>query len=158
MKSPLALLLLLCGLALAGCGPQTTPRPPCPKGELCLEWGNNGEPDSLDPQIAGAEWETVILNDLFVNLTDTDQAGRTIPGMATHWEVSDDALTWTFHLRDAKWSDGVPVTAGDFVFGLQRLMDPKTAAEQASQVYAIKNAKLVNGGKLPVSALGVRAI
>ncbi|MGN6517401.1 MAG: peptide ABC transporter substrate-binding protein, partial [Rhizomicrobium sp.] len=67
-------------------------------------------------------------------------------------------LTYTFKIRDHKWSDGVPVTADDFVFSLRRILDPKTAAPYASLLYPIRNAQAVNGGKLPLAALGVRAV
>ena len=123
------MLAALAPLASA-CSKQVV-RAPCPKGELCLEYGNTAEPLTLDPHKSAAVWESNILQDLLIGLTDDDAAGRTIPGMATHWETSPDGLTWTFHLRDAKWSDGVPVVADDFVVGLRRLMDPKVAATQA---------------------------
>ena len=161
---PARLLLVIALAAIlplaAACGGkgQGALRPPCPKGELCLEYGNSGEPTTLDPQKMNATWEMSIISGFMVGLTDNDAAGRTIPGMATHWEVSPDGLTWTFHLRDAKWSDGTPVTADDFVFGIQRLFDPKVASGQAVQFYAIKNSRAVNGGKLPLSALGVKAL
>src|SRR6202040_4215157 len=74
------------------------------------------------------------------------------------WETSADGKVWTFHLRDAKWSDGVPMSADDFVYSLRRLLDPKTGAQYASLMYIIQNAEAVNAGKLPLSALGVRAI
>jgi oligopeptide transport system substrate-binding protein len=78
--------------------------------------------------------------------------------MAERWTTSPDGLTWTFHLRDATWSDGVPVTADDFVFSLRRILAPETASEYASLLYLIKNAQVVNEGKAPGTALGVRAL
>ena len=158
MKSPLALLLVACALVLAGCEEKTALRPPCPKGQLCMEFGNSTELGSLDPHKVNSTWEFEVVQNLLVGLVDMDPAGQPAPGMATHWETSKDGLTWTFHLRDANWSDGVPVTADDFVFALQRLFDPKIASEQASQYYAIKNSRAVNGGKAPPSALGVHAL
>jgi oligopeptide transport system substrate-binding protein len=159
-RLPLIAMLAACAPLLAACGgggEQKALRPPCPAGRLCLEYGNSGEPTTLDPQKANASWEFGIVSDFMVGLTDNDAAAKTIPGMATHWEQSPDGLVWTFHLRDGQWSDGTPVTAADFVFGLQRLFDPKTASGQAAQFYAIKNSRAVNGGKLPLSALGVTA-
>ena len=67
--------------------------------------------------------------------------------MAERWETSADGLTWTFHLRDALWSDGVPVTADDFVFSLRRILTPGLASEYAYLLYFIKNAQAVNEGK-----------
>jgi oligopeptide transport system substrate-binding protein len=152
------LALLLAATALSGCGGQSgAVRAPCPAGKLCLEYGNSGEPTTLDPQKANAVWEVNIGQELLTGLTEMDPTGATIPGMATHWETSEDGLTWTFHLRQANWSDGAPVTADDFVFGFRRLFDPKIASQTAAQFYAIKNAQAVNGGKLPLTALGVSA-
>ena len=67
--------------------------------------------------------------------------------MATHWETSSDGKVWTFHLRDAVWSDGVAVTADDFVFALRRIMDPKTASAYASLLYVIENGQAVQGAR-----------
>jgi oligopeptide transport system substrate-binding protein len=143
---------------LAGCGQHKAVRAPCPAGQLCLELGNGSEPISLDPPKTTGTWESRILGDLFVGLTQDDPQGRAIPGMATSWQTTPDGKVWTFHLRDAKWSDGAPVTADDFVFSFRRLMDPRTASEYAYLLYFLKNAEPVNEGKAPLTALGVRAI
>lgn len=148
-----AALVVLCVAACQG-APQ---RAACPAGKVCLEYGNNSEPQTLDPQKANLLDETAIINDLMMGLTTDGPDARPIPGAATHWETSPDGLTWTFHLRDARWSDGRPVTADDFVFGLQRTLDPKTASIYAYLLYVIKNGQAVNEGKLPLSALGVSA-
>jgi len=76
-----------------------------------LNRGNGAEPESLDPQFAGSVAEENILNDLMVGLTTLDAAGRPIPGMAEGWTTSPDGKVWTFHLRKALWSDGMPVTS-----------------------------------------------
>ncbi len=77
--------------------------------------------------------------------------------MATRWEVSDDGKTYTFHLRDnAKWSDGEPVTAEDFVFGWQHLLAPKNASKYAYMLYPIANAEAINTGKQPAESLGAQ--
>lgn len=133
-------------------------RPPCPADKLCLHFGNVSEPKSLDPHKSTGTWESRVINDVIEGLTTDDPEGKPIPGMAESWTVSPDGLTWTFNLREATWSDGVPVTADDFVFSLRRILDPETAAEYASLIYVIKNAQPVNEGKMPVEALGVRAI
>ena len=79
-----------------------------------LNRGNGAEPESLDPQFAGSVAEENILNDLMVGLTTLDAAARPIPGIADSWQTSPDGKLWTFHLRKAFWSDGTPVTAGQF--------------------------------------------
>src|SRR6202012_5056287 len=81
-----------------------------------------------------------------------------IPGMATHWKSSPDGLTWTFYLREAPWSDGKPVTADDFVFSWRRLLDPATASIYAYFAYVMQNAVAINKGKMPITALGARAL
>jgi oligopeptide transport system substrate-binding protein len=125
---------------------------------MCLELGNTNDPVSLDPHKTQGTWESRITGDMLMGLTQDDPAGKAVPGMATHWDVSADGKVWTFHLRDAKWSDGVAVTADDFVFALRRIMDPKTASAYASLLYIIENAQAVNEGTRPLAALGVRAI
>src|SRR6185437_2581567 len=100
-----------------------------------LNRGNGSEPKSLDQAFVDTAAESNILGDILIGLTTLDAAARPIPGMAERWETSQDGKTWTFHLRKALWSDGHPVTAGDFVFAWQRLLDPKTAAPYAYNLW-----------------------
>lgn len=120
--------------------------------------GNGAEPDTLDPQLASTQYENNVIGDMFLGLMTEDAHGNPVPGAATSFSASDDGLTYTFKLRDHAWSDGKPVTAHDYVFSYRRLLDPKTAAQFAAILYPIRNAEAVNGGKLPVEALGVRAL
>jgi oligopeptide transport system substrate-binding protein len=151
------LIAALAVLALTACqgAPQ---RAACPAGQVCLEYGNNVEPQTLDPQKANLTDEFSIISDLIMGLTTDGPDASPVPGGATHWEVSPDGLVWTFHLRDARWSDGVPVTADDYVYGLQRTLDPNTASIYAYLLYVIKGGQAVNQGKAPLSSLGVRAL
>lgn len=123
-----------------------------------LNRGNGAEPDTLDPQLASTQYENNIIGDMFLGLMTDDAHGNPIPGAALGYSVSRDGYVYTFHLRDHLWSDGVPVTAHDYVFAYRRMMDPKTAAQYAAILYPIRNAEAVNGGKLPPHELGVRAI
>lgn len=122
-----------------------------------LRMGNAGEPLTLDPARATIVNEDRIIEGLFEGLTVLNPKAEPIPGVAESWTVSEDRLIWTFKLRDAKWSDGVPVTADDFVFSFQRLMDPKTRSNYASLFYMIKNAEAVNVKGAPLNSLGVSA-
>lgn len=158
IRERLPIVLSLIALALAGCGPEKPVRPPCPAGEVCLHLGNGAEPLTLDPAKATGAWESRVIGDLMMGLTQEAPDGSPVPGMATSWETSPDGLVWTFHLRPAQWSDGEPVTADDFVFGLRRALDPKTGSEYASLLYFLKNAEAVNAGKAPLSALGAQAL
>ncbi|HUO11221.1 MAG TPA: peptide ABC transporter substrate-binding protein [Caulobacteraceae bacterium] len=143
--------------ALGSCKPEHH-RPPCPPGALCLAYGNGAEPTTLDPAHIDGTWETTIVSQLLVGLTERRADGGVEPALARSWQTSADGLTWTFRLRDAEWSDGEPVTADDFVYAMHRELDPKTASASAFLLYDIvKNAKLVNAGKLPTSAAGIEA-
>ncbi len=130
-----------------------------PVSAITLHRGNQNDPDTLDPHKATGSWESNILGDMFLGLTTEDIKGDPIPGAAESWTVSPDGLTWTFKMRPgAVWSDGVPVTAQDFVFSFQRELNPATASQYAGMIYEIVNAEQVNTGKLPPDQLGVKAI
>lgn len=150
--------LLASALALAGC--QGKPqRPACPAGAKCLEYGIDTEPATLDPQRANLVSESWVIGDLMMGLVEDGPDSSPVPGIATSWDTSPDGLTWTFHLRrDARWSDGVPVTADDFVFGWQRLLDPKTASIYAYLAYVLKGGQAVSEGKAAPDTLGVKAL
>ena len=127
--------------------------------QTTLRVANSGEPDSLDPHQVSGNWEDRIIGDMFMGLTTEAADGTVIPGAAESWTISDDGLTYTFTLRDHTWSDGTPVTAEDFVFGLRRILDPATAAEYAYLLFPIKNAEAINSGNLAdPEALGARAV
>ena len=87
------------------------------------------EPESLDPQKSRSVQAADVLRDIGEGLVSYDASGTMVPATAESWEISADGLTYTFLIRpQARWSNGDPVTAADFVFGLQRLVDPATAA------------------------------
>jgi ABC-type oligopeptide transport system substrate-binding subunit len=125
-------------------------------GPIVYHLGDN--PKSLDPALSNDVLGACVLTHCFQGLTAKDVHGQIVPGIASSWDISTDGLTWTFHLRDATWSDGVPVKAQDFVYAWQRAVDPATAAEYAYQLYYIKNAADINGGKADISTLGVKAV
>src|SRR5215468_7354275 len=126
--------------------------------EKVLRIANLTEPESLDPHKTSTVQEANILRNLFEGLLVLDPRGNVAPGVAESFSVSEDGLTYTFRLRDnAKWSNGEPVTAPDFVFSLRRIEDPKTHSQYAEVLYPIKNAQEVNTGKAVLTELGVAA-
>ncbi|EIW9478035.1 MULTISPECIES: oligopeptide ABC transporter substrate-binding protein OppA [Klebsiella] len=122
---------------------------------------NNGaEVQSLDPHKIEGVPESNVNRDLFEGLVIGDLNGHPVPGVAESWD-NKDFKVWTFHIRkDAKWSDGSPVTAQDFVYSWQRLADPKTASPYASylQYGHVANVDEIIAGKKPATDLGVKAI
>ncbi len=117
---------------------------------------------SLDPQQATDGTSFEVMANYTDGLTQMDDSGAAVAAIAESWETSDDGLTWTFHLRkDAKWSNGAPVTAKDFVFGWQRAVDPDVASEYAymlSDIGQVKNAAEIIDGTKDKSELGVTAV
>ena len=100
-----------------------------------LRRGNGEEPHTLDPHRATGVPATHILRDLFEGLTTEAPDGTIVPGAAARWNISRDALTYTFYLyRDGLWSNGDPLTADDFVFSLRRSADPMTASNTAAML------------------------
>jgi len=127
--------------------------------QTVLNRGNDTDPSTLDHHRTSTVSEGNVLRDLYDGLTILSPQGEAIPGVASSWDISDDGTIYTFHLReDAKWSNGDPVTAGDFQFAFRRLMDPQTAAGYASLLFIIKNAQEIAGGNMPIETLGVVAI
>ncbi|GHC33542.1 peptide ABC transporter substrate-binding protein [Aidingimonas halophila] len=118
-----------------------------------------GEPASLDPHKISGTWENDVVGDLFEGLVTEAADGERIPGVAESWEISDDGTEYTFELRDdARWSDGEVVTAEDFVYAFQRILNPATAADYAYLLYPVKNAETVYEGDADPETLGIEAV
>ena len=162
LKLMLAMLLVL-SMVLTACGPKAPAQEPTPgeepaAGEKVLRFAIGAEPPALDQQIATDTYAIMLGNHLYEGLVRVYD-GQIQPGMAESWEISDDGLVYTFHLRDALWSDGKPVTAHDFEYGIKRLLDPATASEYAYQGYYVKNGEAYNKGEITdPSMIGVKAL
>lgn len=118
------------------------------------------EPASLDPAKAVGLPEIQVIRDLFEGLVNQNEKGELVPGVATKWQSNDNRV-WTFTLRnDAKWSDGTPVTAQDFVYSWQRLVDPQTTSPFAwfAALAGVSNAQNIIDGKATPDKLGVTAV
>ena len=127
--------------------------------EVVFNRGNSADPESLDPHKTSTVYEADILRDLFLGLTTEDAKSEIIPGAAESWTVSDDGKVYTFKLRaGALWSDGSPVTANDFVFAWQRVVDPATAGEYAYMLAPVVNAEDITAGKKKPAEMGVKAV
>jgi oligopeptide transport system substrate-binding protein len=115
-------------------------------------------PRSLDPQLTTDIPAQRVLDDLFEGLVTLDIDGRPIPGAATSWQLSADGKTWVFpSARGARWSNGAPVTAEDFLYSWRREVDPKTGAGYAQALAPIVNALDIALGRKPAETLGVEA-
>ncbi|AVK98074.1 peptide ABC transporter substrate-binding protein [Lysinibacillus sphaericus] len=115
------------------------------------------EPPSLHPQLATDSTSSAILINVFEGLTRADADGQPQPAMAEKWDVSEDGLTYTFHLRDAKWTNGDPVVAGDFEYAWKWALNPENLSEYASVFYPIKGAEAYNTGAGSVDEVGIKA-
>src|SRR6185295_631271 len=133
------------------------------QAEMVLHRGNGAEPETLDPAKSTGVTESNIQYELLEGLTTYSVDGQVAPGVAKSWDISDDGTVYTFHLReDDKWSNGDPVTAGDFVYSLQRLIDPATASDYAPIADVIAGVedirKTAPGTAVDYSKLGAVAV
>ncbi len=128
---------------------------------VTLNTMNGSEPGSIDPHKASGDWENRIIGDYIEGLVAEDAHAEAIPGQAESWDVSADGLVYTFHLRSGiQWSDGTPVTAGDFEYAFRRLFNPATASEYAYLQYPIKGGSEIADGSMAVDSadFGVKSI
>jgi ABC-type oligopeptide transport system substrate-binding subunit len=120
----------------------------------------DSEPEYIDPNMCTEAAGLRVLLNLFEGLTaPPPDDGPPRPGMATHWDQDDTGTVWTFHLRqDAKWSDGVPLTAHDFVYSWRRAVDPATGSKVSQYMWYVRNGRAITSGRLDPSQLGVTAL
>lgn len=126
------------GLLFTGCAPRSAA-----PADAVLRIAQRNEPADLDPARATLPDEFFIIRALSEGLvTPAPDGGTPLPAAAKRWEISDDGLTWTFHLRqDATWSNGEPVTARDFVASYRRVLTPATAAPKAALFFLVRGAQ-----------------
>lgn len=155
---------MLTSLALVGCGNNE-------EGKDTSGSSNSGqyinlllgeEPKTIDPSKSTDQYSSSILNNTQESLTriiqDENGVDTVEAGLAESWEKSEDGLTWTFHLRDAKWSDGEAITAEQFVYGILRTLSPDTAAKSSFLLYPIENAEKYNSNSASAEDVGVKAL
>ena len=161
LKKTTLVVVILAGLVLTSCSKSNDSKNnnQTAKNKDTLVVSLKAEPATLDPDISGDAVSNRVINDLFEGLVSSDQSDNPVPGVAKSWDISKDGKVYTFHLRDdAKWSNGEPVTAEDFVYGLRRELDPATGAGNNTMYTVIKNGAKIANGKAKPDTLGVKAI
>lgn len=144
------LLPLLTAALLATTGPVLA------AGELT--YVVNNESDTYDPGITAETFAAPIIGNTFEGLVKNAPDGSVVPALAEKWEISEDGLTYTFTLRaDAKWSDGKPVTANDFVYAWKRVLTPATGAKNSAMLYYIVGAEEFYNGTGAIDAVAISA-
>ncbi|MFP3387906.1 peptide ABC transporter substrate-binding protein [Brevibacillus sp. SIMBA_040] len=163
------------GTALAGCGggqQATTPpaeqpansqpaAPSTPAAEAkpqVLKMNLHSEPPTADPGISEDTTSAAIIRATFDGLTRIGADGKAHESAAESYTISEDMLTYTFKIRDAKWSNGDPVTAKDFEYAWKRALDPVTASNYAYQLYYVKNGEKANKKEVSLDDVGVKAL
>ncbi|HZG14336.1 MAG TPA: peptide ABC transporter substrate-binding protein [Candidatus Bathyarchaeia archaeon] len=158
--------VMLSSLMLAACGgQQAAPAPSTPSQEQSAAQApqelkvnmNSGDPSTIDPGLAEDIPSMTVARAAFDGLLRVDADGTIKESVAEKFEVSPDGLTYTFHLRDSKWSNGDPVTAKDFEYAWKRVLNPETAAGYAYQLYYLKNGEAYNQKKVSADEVGVKA-
>ena len=147
----LKLLIGCVALALIGCGSNTK----SPKQVLRINFQT--DPPALDPRKGGDMTSAMMHYLLFEGLTRLTPDGPTEPGVAKTIDISDDKLTYTFHLRNMKWSDGSPLTAHDFVYTWKTILDPSFPSFNAHLLFPIKNAREAKRGEMSLDDVGIEA-
>ncbi len=161
-----AAVLLAAGMLLSACGQRNQDQSQsggvasdANTGPRVLRRGLGGEPGALDPQIADDTFAFEVLRDLYEGLTVSAPSGEVQGGAAEAWSVEDKGTRYVFRLRPGlTWSNGDPLTAGHFVLGLRRAVDPATASPGADLLRVISQASEVIEGKRPPTDLGVKAL
>jgi oligopeptide transport system substrate-binding protein len=163
MPAGLSCLIAAAALLLTGCGkhPSASAADNAAPKKI-LNFGNGDEPQDIDPQIVTGVPEFNIILALFEGLVSYDPHDlHPVPGVAKSWDISPDDLVYTFHLREeAKWSNGQPVTAQDFVFSYQRILTQSLGAQNAYMIFNyVAGAKEYYDGKLKdFSKVGFKAL
>ncbi|MBU8912795.1 MAG: peptide ABC transporter substrate-binding protein [Spirochaetales bacterium] len=141
---------------LASAGEEDT----APAELAVMNWSlGTAGPKTMDPGLNGASDGGDIISNTFEGLF-RERSGEVIPGIAESYDLSDDGLVYTFHLRESKWSDGSPLTAHDFVYGWKRAIDPATASEYGWLWHYtnVVGSEEANAGEADLEDVGIRAV
>ena len=154
MKKLLCYIFIFCSIfSLCGCGEKNKPE------NQILKYNLDYEPATLDPQVAGGSPANTVIVNTFEGLTKINEDDSITGGVAASWDTNENFTEYTFHLRDnAYWSDDskTPVTAQDFLYAIQRAINPSTNSPNAKNLFCIKNAKAINLKQKSIEALGIK--
>lgn len=152
-----ALFVLICGLLVVGAAFGNAAQEAEATGAKEITLPIDADPGVIDPV---AQWLYDVQANMFVPLVEYDyEQSEVIPAGATSWDVSDDGTVWTFDIRrNWNWSNGDPVTAKDYEYTFQAIVDPATVSPVAWRLFIIENAAAINAGEMSVDSLGVKAI
>lgn len=148
-------LLTASALVLAACGQQKSSQS---QTKQVLNWTESAQISTQDPSLTTDSTSFQALLNTQEGLYRLDKKQKPQLALAKSAKVTDGGKTYTFVLRDAKWSNGQAITANDFVYSYLRTLNPKTKSSMAFYLYEIVNAEAINAGKKPVSSLGVKAL
>jgi oligopeptide transport system substrate-binding protein len=151
-----AMTAVMMGTLLVGCGDDSATGKTGDEQVLNLYIGD--DLPSMDVSKATDGYSFLMLANTMEGLVRLDKDGKAQPGIAESWEISPDSKTYTFKLRDAKWSNGDPVTANDFVYSWKRTLNPATGSQYSFMLYWVKGAAEYNQGKGSAEEVGVKAL
>lgn len=158
-KTSFTLTLLMTSLALTisscGCGCKDSKKRQASKQEIKINIV--AEPSTLDPRKTRSLNDMNLARNLMEGLMRVNKDGLTSPALAQKYQVSEDMKTYTFKLRESKWSNGDPLTAHDFIYAWKKVVSPDFPSDYAFMLFSIKNAKAIKEGILPTTMLGVEA-
>ena len=154
MKKLFLLFIMMILISCGGAGKESSS-----SGNTKIIVNETAEPKSIDPGLLTDQSGIAVNSLVSEGLTRQGKDGTPEPGLAEKWDVSEDGLTWTFHLREnIKWSSGEPVTADDFKFAWLRVLEPATASEYAYMLHYIKGGQAYNEGKGKKEDVGINVI
>ena len=154
MKKIFLLFIMMILISCGGAGKESNT-----SGNTKIIVNETAEPKSIDPGLLTDQSGIAVNSLVSEGLTRQGKDGTPEPGLAEKWDVSEDGLTWTFHLREnIKWSSGEPVTADDFKFAWLRVLEPATASEYAYMLHYIKGGQAYNEGKGKKEDVGINVI
>ena len=154
---------LTVGTLLAGCGQEKTnessKKADAPKVEQKIAVSLPSQLSTIDTTQTTDKVTFTVVQHIFEGLYRLDDDSKVVPGLAKSVDISEDGKTYTFHLRDdAKWSDGTPITASDFLFAWKRLVNPATQGPNAYWLDNVINSKEIRNGKKDIDTIGLKAV